>query len=221
MLRWGAWPSRVPVTCGLGSRLSPEPAAPQSQTQGLNEKQQLPSPTPSRSPVHIQLGHTGPRLPPRLVPPCPVTPLSAQLHKVVAHVISSTPLGSRLSPGHRRLPRPHGHPTCPLLLAILALLRATEGLPLANPSHVSVLRCPTTATGDPQSPSAPRAPGVWFLLCVVTPAAALTQVQPTQEVTRAMAPGGCPESGPHRTHPPPRRPHTRADGSLTDHRPCD
>lgn len=36
-----------------------------------------------------------------------------------------------------------------------------------------------------------------------------------------MAPGGCPESGQHRTHPPPWRPHTGVDGSLTDHPPCD
>lgn len=62
---------------------------------------------------------------------------------------------------------------------------------------------------------------MWFLLSVVTPAAARTQAQPTQAATRAMAAGGCPESGPPRTHPPPWRPHTRMVGSLTDHPPCD
>lgn len=108
-------------------------------------------------------------------------------------------------------PRPPSLPS--LLLTNPALLRA-------SPSHISVLRCPTTATGDPQCPSAPG-PRACGFSCVVTPAAALTQVQPTQEATRAMAPGGCPESGQHRTHPPPWRPHTSVDGSLTDHPPCD
>lgn len=108
-------------------------------------------------------------------------------------------------------PRPPSLPS--LLLTNPALLRA-------SPSHISVLRCPTTATGDPQCPSAPG-PRACGFSCVVTPAAALTQVQPTQEATRAMAPGGCPESGQHRTHPPPWCPHTSVDGSLTDHPPCD
>lgn len=47
------------------------------------------APTPSRSPVHARRGHTGPQLPPRLVPPMPgdpkrcQRPLGAHLHEQV------------------------------------------------------------------------------------------------------------------------------------------